>query len=411
MQNEVALLKGQKQFLQSTSKKAFLLAGIGYGKSFIGSHFALNMFSQYPKSKGLITANTYSQLINATVESMVSEFDSLSIPYELVLGGAKKHIKVGNTKAYLYSLEKPNAIRGIQAGWWYGDESAFAKHESIQICRGRLRDKHGPLYERHTSSPNGFNWAYDEFENKDGKNANDKIALYRGITKDNIFLPEGYYESLLDDYGGPDNPLARQELFGQFTNLQAGAIYWAFDRDMHVRPCKDKLEKGDVVYCGQDFNVNNMEGVYVVYKDGVFYVFQENILTHHGANTDTAAAKIKEDLLKNYNPKVVPDSTGKAIKSSASGRSDIEILRSYGLEVLPTHNPSIRDRQNSVNIGFKKNKIVVDPSCKVLIKELETISSRDKEGDKAHASVSLGYVIYKLAPLLPVRRQTSMIEL
>jgi hypothetical protein len=410
MHSEFSLLSGQKEFLLSESKKAFLLAGIGFGKSTIGSHFSINMFSKYPKSKGLITANTYSQLINATVENLVCELDACGIPHKLSLGGSKKHIKVGNTKAYLYSLEKPNTIRGIQTGWWWSDESAFAKKEAIQICRGRLRDKNGPLYERHTSSPNGFNWAYDEFENKDGINRTDKLHLIRGITKDNIFLPDGYYESLLEDYGGPDNPLAKQELFGQFTNLQEGAIYWAFDRDINVK--KVEPNKEHIVYACQDFNVNNMEGCYFQYIDGQIRVFKESILKHHGANTDTAASTIKTDLVnKGYRVKVVPDSTGKAKKSSSSGVSDIEILKSYGLDVVDTENPFIRDRQNSTNIGFKKNKVVVDPSCKELIKEIETLSSRDKEGDKAHVSVALGYGVWHLMPLLPPRGKSRMIQL
>jgi len=403
-----SLLQGQYEFITCESKKALLLAGIGYGKSFSGAHFVINMVSQYPKSKGLVTANTYTQLVNATVSTIAGELSLLDIPHKVVLGGPRKYIKVFDTLIYLYSLERPDSIRGIEAGWWLSDESAFAKHEGIQICRGRLRDKHGPLYERHTTSPNGFNWAYDEFENKDGNNITKDIALIRGKTRDNIFLPDGYYNSLLEDYGGPDNPLAKQELFGQFVNLQSGAIYWAFDRKRHVKSCK--ADPKFPVYVGQDFNIDNMENVYVQYINGVFYVFQENVLKHHGANTDTAATKICKDLLPKYRPLVVPDSTGKAIKTSSSG-SDIEILKRYGLTVLDTTNPFIRDRQNTVNILLKQGRINIDPSCINLIKEFETISSRDKEGDKAHVSVGFGYVAYKIEPLRQSKRPQRTIKL
>jgi len=260
-----------------------------------------------------------------------------------------------------------------------------------------LRDKNGPLYERHTSSPNSYNWAYDEFENKDKKNKTDKIHLIRAKTEENIFLPDGYYEDLLEDYGGAENPLAKQELMGQFVNLQAGAIYWGFNRDIHVK--KVTLDKSFPVYVGQDFNIGNMANCYVQLIDGKFYVGQETILEHHGANTDNAASRICKDLKKDYHPIVVPDSTGKSLKTSASDRTDIDILRSYNLEVARTRNPFIRKRQNTVNVHFKKENIIIDPSCITLIKELGTLSSRDKEGDKAHVSVGLGYVINYLAPL------------
>jgi len=408
MNHNLNLLQGQYDFITSDAKKSLLLAGIGYGKSFSGSHFLLKMLSEYPKAKGLITANTYTQLINATLESFIGELDHLNIPFKCILGGAKKHIKIFNTKLYLYSLERYDAIRGIEVGYWWSDESAFAKHEAIQVCRGRLRDRNGPLYERHTTSPNGYNWTYEEFENKDGKNKNKKIALFRGITKDNIFLPEGYYDSLLEDYGGINNPLAKQELFGQFVNLQSGAIYWAFDRNIHVKPFTPN--RSFPVYVGQDFNIDNMEGVYIQYISGVFYCFQENILKHHGANTDAAASKICNDLIPKYNVIVIPDSTGKAVKTSSSG-SDIEILKRYGLNVATTTNPFIRDRQNTVNILLKQGRIIIDPSCTNLIKEFETISSRDKEGDKAHASVALGYVVYKLEPLRQKKKQQRTVRL
>jgi hypothetical protein len=403
----VSLLKAQKQFLLSTSNKSLLLAGIGYGKSMAGAHFVINMVTRYPKASGLITANVYTQLINATIKTLTNELEDLNIPHKLVVGGANRHLEILGSKIYCYSLEKYNNIRGIEVGWWWGDESAFAKQEAIQVCRGRLRDKNGPLYERHTSSPNGYNWLYDEFENKDNKNITKKVALYRGITKENVFLPEGYYETLLDDYGGEDNPLAKQELFGQFTNLQSGAIYWGFDREKNVRPCK--LDKRFPVHVGQDFNFSNMEGCYVQYIEGKFYVTKENILTHYGANTDSAAAQICKDLFPDYRVLIVPDSTGKANKTSARGMTDFEILKLYGLEIMPTRNSIIRDRQNSLNIHLKNCDVIIDPSCIKLIKELETLNARDKEGEEAHVSVSLGYVIMALKPIIRHRESRSII--
>lgn len=405
---EITLLQGQHDFITSNSKKALLLAGIGYGKSFSGAHFVVRMLSECPKANGLITANVYTQLVNATLKSLSVELDQLGIYHKLVIGGANRHLKINQTNIYCYSLEKFNNIRGIEVGWWWSDESAFAKKEAIQVCRGRIRDKKGPLLERHTSSPNGFNWLYDEFEHKDGAKASKRVALYRGVTKDNIFLPDGYYESLLEDYGGEDNPLAKQELFGQFTNLKEGAIYWGFDRNKNVAFCK--LDKAFPVYIGQDFNISNMAGCYCQLISGNLYVTKENIQKEQGANTDSAAIKICKDLRPDYHAIVVPDSTGKAEKTSAKGRTDLEILKSYGLEIMPTRNPLIRDRQNTVNKLFTQGRIIIDPSCVELIKEIETLAARDEEGKKAHVSVGLGYVAWALLPLLP-RRSTSSILL
>lgn len=401
----IKLLTAQKEFIQCNSQKALLLCGIAFGKSFAGAHFVLRMISEYPKSKGLITANTFQQLTNATIASLKGELTALNTPHTLVTSGASKRLEIYNTVIYLYSLEQYDNIRGIEVGWWYSDESAFAKIEAIQVCRGRLRDKNGPLFERHTSSPCGFNFLYDEFENKDGRNATKKVSLFRGKTRDNIFLPEGYYESLLEDYGGKDNPLAQQELGGMFVDLQSGQVYWGFNRDIHIQPCK--LDDAFPLYIGIDFNISNMTACVVQYRDGTFYVVDEIVLTHHGANTDSMATLICERYKKNFDIIMVPDSTGKALKTSARGRTDIEILKSYGLNVPNTRNPHVRDRQNNLNIHFKKSGIIINRSCKTLAKEFGTLSSREKEGDVAHVSVALGYVAWFISPLITRPKSTS----
>jgi hypothetical protein len=406
MKKKIDLLRHQSEFLQSNSKKVFLLGGIGSGKSFTAPHFILRMMYEYPKCPGLLTANTYTQLMNATIETIKQEFDELGVPYECVLSGSQKRLELYNTKIFLYSLEAYDNMRGPNVGWWFSDETAFAKKEAVQVARGRLRDRRGPLFERHSSSPNGFNWAYDEFENMDAHRKTDRHHLVRAKTKDNVFLPEEYYESLLEDYGGESNPLAKQELGGEFVNMQAGAVYWAFDRGKHVldvRPNKDYP-----VYVGQDFNIDNMCAPYVQRINGDYIIFDEMVLSQYGANTENAAVTIKKEL-KEYNIAIIPDSTATARKTSApAGLSDIEILRTHGLRVLNTRNPIIRDRQNTLNMLFKKNKIKISPKCKTLIKELETLSARDKEGDCAHVSVGLGYIAWHFDPLITKGRSRNI---
>lgn len=405
MSVDFSLLHYQDEFIRSNSKKSLLLGGIGSGKSYSGGHFGIRMLSEYPRTKGLLTANTYQQLFNATVPTFCEQLDLANIPNKPVLSGAKKRIETNSTIIYLYSLEKHDSIRGIEVGWWLGDESCFAKKEAIKVCRGRLRQPASPLFERHTSSPNGFNWAYDDFENFDGNKKTKKNHLIRAITKENCFLPDDYYEDLLEEYGGESNPLAMQELFGQFVNLIGGQVYWGFNRERNVKHVKP--DRKYPVYIGQDFNIDNMRASCVQRIDGKYKVFKEIILDNYGANTDTAAQKIIDLFPSNkWNVKVVPDSTGKAIKTSSSNRSDIEILESYGLEVISTRNPFIRDRQNAVNMQMKKNLVEIDPSCKTTIKEIETLSSRDKEGEKAHSSVGLGYIINKFSPLRRTQKST-----
>lgn len=394
MKHSVTLLPYQFEVLKSFEREILVSAGIGTGKSFIGANWLLAKIIENPGCKAFIGACTYSQLMGATVKTFTSILDNLEIPYKATLSGSRKRIEIGSSMIYLYSLEKPDAIRGIEVSFAWLDEIAFSTLNALQVVRGRMRGKQSKTRQMlMTSSPNGFNFLYDQFGTGELKNK----KLIQAKTKENIFLPEGVYDYYVEQYGGEDTPLARQELFGEFVNLQEGSIYNLFNRGINVVTCE--LNHQYPVYVGVDFNVDQMSATYIQYINGIFYQCKEVQLTHRNANTYDLGVKIKQDLV-GYNIIIVPDSTGKARKtSSSSGTSDHQILKDLGLTLLDTSNPLVRNRQNTVNLAFLKKQLVIDPSCVGTIKEIETLSSRDTEGKVSHLSVTTGYVVYKLAPL------------
>ncbi len=407
MSTQVPLLIHQRIALESQAKEVFMLGGIGTGKSHTGALWILNKISSTPKCKILMGANTYSQLMNATVASLVSVLEQYNIPFKKTLSGSKKRIEIFGSIIYLYSLENYESIRGIEIDYAYLDEACFAKSEAIQVVRGRLRGKVGTRQMLFTSSPNGYNWAYEQFANITKEEAAKRI-LIKCKTEDNIFLPEDYYPYLVELYGGLDNPLAKQELLGEFINLTAGAVYWGFDRNEHVKDCR--LQPAIHTHIGVDFNIDNMNAINCQYIGDVLYVCKETHLSDKDANTFALAETLQNDLKHLPYRSIIPDSTGKARKTS-SQKSDHEILRDAGFRLEVTNNPAIRDRQNSVNRMFKQGKIVIDPSCKNLISELEQLSKRDEEGKVSHISVALGYVVWKLQPIKKPQARTRTRQL
>lgn len=406
MKHRIKLLPYQHEALLAKEREILISAGIGTGKSFIGANWLLNKLLLFPGCTGFIGACTYSQLMGASVKTFTTLLDDLGIPYKAVLSGPRKRIEIGKSKVYLYSLEKPDTIRGIEVNFAWLDEISFSTLKALQVVRGRMRGKGTPYNQiMMTSSPNGFNFIYDIFGNSLSPNK----KLIKAKTLENIFLPQGYYEELLEQYGGINSPLARQELFGEFVNLQEGAIYNLFNRGINVVECK--LNPAHPVYVGVDFNVDKMSATYIQFIGGVFYQCKEVQLTHRNANTHDLGLRIKQDLI-GYQYSVIPDSTGNARKSSAtSSKSDHQILRDLGITVLDTHNPFIRDRQNTLNVAFLRKTLFIDPSCSGTIKEIETLSSRDAEGSVSHLSVTTGYVVWKLAPLKPKQLPSRTIQL
>lgn len=396
----VELHPSQYSMLTCKEKIAFFVGGIGCGKSFTLGHFALNMMQNYPKTDGLLVANTYTQLTNATIPALTNILDDLGVEYDLVMGGAKKHITIGDTKVFIYSLEKPNNIRGIEVGWVAGDEVAYSTAEAIKVVEGRKRCKNGPSYSRYFTSPNGFNWLYDM--------VNKGITTFTMKTVENKRnLREGYYEDQVELYGGETTPMARQELFGEFVNQTQGSVYYAFKRAIHVKPVKQNPNMPVYVAC--DFNAGNMNYVAFQYIGGIFYVIDSTTLKDYYANTFSMA----QDIYKKYGHRalVIPDSTAKSRKTSAdAGITDIKILQNAGLTVLDFLNPRIKDRHNTVNARFFKDKIAIDPSCKDLIRDLETLSVDVEEGSHSHLAVCLGYGVWKLEPFTPKQNPTNVIN-
>lgn len=399
----IQLLPYQMGFLNLECPNAALIASVGTGKTLTIAHSVVKYISEYPKSKGMIVSNTYSQLNNSTLGPLFELLDELSIPYKKNISG--KYITVMNTKVYVYSLENFTNIRGVECGWILADELAFQKtKEAYDVIKTRLRCKHGPLYFRAFSTKNGFNWFYDLYASPTKAYG---FEVIEAQTKDNQFLPPQYLDDLLLDYGSVDAPMYKQEVLNEYVNLTEGSVYYAFDREKHVMPVK--LDKKKHLNIGLDFNIDRLSGVYAQMRGDILYVGNEVFTEQHNINTFDLADRLQLELFEYNFRSVIPDSTGKARKSSSS-KSDHQILRDAGFKLEETTNPRIRDRQNAVNRLFNQGKLVIDPKCKELIKELETLSQRDDEGKVSHISVALGYIVWKLDPLQRKAKQARQIK-
>ena len=76
----IGLLPAQKELLQSKKKRVLMLGGIGTGKTHTLALQALLWAIEYPKSKFLVCANTYTQLMNATVPAIIEVLEQHNIP-------------------------------------------------------------------------------------------------------------------------------------------------------------------------------------------------------------------------------------------------------------------------------------------------------------------------------------------
>ena len=153
-----------------------------------------------------------------------------------------------------------------------------------------------------------------------------------------------------------------------------------------------------------------MTAVIANVTDREVLVFDEFYREH--SNTHELAEYLRKTFGK---CKIIPDATGKALKTSAAGVSDHEILRRAGHWVESSSNPFRMDRYNATNQLFESERLWIDPKCVKLIKDLEQLAY--KEGTNlpdlankmlGHVSDSLGYLVFKTHRIAPQVRSRAI---
>ena len=385
----------QGQFISSEAKISCFLAGVGAGKSYAAAIYAIHQSIKYPKAVGIICAPTFTQSAEVIVKEVKKICEEEGIPYRTSFGTTKK-LYIAGAEIIITSAERVDNVRGLSANWIISDEQAFYKSEyAYKVLLSRLRGTVGhkgfpPRNEfRITTTPNGFNHLHDLIKR-------DKIEVIHCSTYENYLLPdkEDYIKTLESEYAGKSDPLFKQEVLAEFVNTVDGSVYWAFDREKHLK--KLDLDRRYRAVVGIDFNVSRLSAVYIQKINDIYFICGGCEDQSIGLNTYDLSDRLQKDLLgKAASILLVPDSTGRAKKSN-SDKTDHDILRERGFQLARTTNPRIKARQVTVNKLFHDGRLYIDPSMKELIKELEQLGARENEGNVSHLAVAAGYALYYL---------------
>lgn len=384
--NPIGVSVAQMDFLRSKTEYTLFCGGLGSGKTHAGALWAIKTALENPKTTGLITANSYSQLKKATLVKFFELMDEMGVRYEYLKQDGIIYVGPKKSKVYCLSMENYNLLRGIEFGWGWGDECAFYKEEAFNVMAGRIRDPKGPCLWKGTTTPNGFNWLYTKFIVKPPGSSH---VVYSPTSDNASNIRASYISDLQQQY---DSKLAQQELDGQFVNLTSGKVYYKFDRRENVKSCRDN---GNVIFVGLDFNVHPLCGVYCTVVGDKIHIFGE--LYQEDSNTFKASKEILTEFPGRF-INVVSDETGNRRKTSATN-TDHEILRRAGLNVMQFRNPHVKDRDNNVNRLFEQGRIVIDPSCRHLILNLEQLCHDNTDDMLGHITDSLGYIAWHIAPM------------
>ena len=395
------LLPHQQKFCEDINhRKLALVCGFGAGKTYALVSKSIILASMNVGCISAIFEPTAPMLRDILMRTMNELLELWEIPFTFRASPLPEYqlqFKEGVHTILLRTILTYQRLRGQNLCAVGFDEADTVNkrdaEQAMNMALARLRS--GDVQQFYaTTTPEGHSWAFDTFE----KNAKDDTRLIKAKTSDNPYLPEGFIDSLLENY---PPQLIQAYLNGNFCNLTTGQVYDKFDRNIHVLETDPVINEHEPIRVGIDFNIGNMNAVIGIAAANKFIVIDEIAKSH---DTDSLAKEIKAKYPFNkiY---VYPDASG-GNRSTNASKTDIQILESYGfLNQSALSNPAIRDRVNSVQgmflNGKGESKMMISKKAIRLIECLELQSYNDKgEPDKDsgydHMNDALGYITWRL---------------
>lgn len=364
-------------------------------------------------------------LRDVTRMAFLSILEDQGVPFRFLKAENALYLTEIDSQVIFRSLDNPVRLVGTNLAWFAIDELTFTHEAAWNRLEARLRDpKASRLHGVAAWTPNGFDWVYRRFISPE------KIKGYAAVLArpgENTALPDDFYERLKHSY---DERFYKQEVLGEYLGLFAGAVYFAFDRQLNMGDVKfDPLAP---LCWAMDFNVNPMASVLAQVIGGRVNVLEELMLPD--SNTRESCAAFLDRAEKYWQAAqptgwaqgtrpiqvvVYGDASGEQ-RNSAADRSDWQIVREFfkrnndkytATFKVPLSNPTIKSRVAAVN-GVLQNangerRLIVAPTCKELPVDLErvawkedahgnTLPQIDKSDPKrTHVSDALGYLVDK----------------
>ncbi len=410
----------QYKVLRSKKPIIALVSGVGAGKTTVSSMWALQQCRRSkPGEQGLIAAQTYQVLIDATLTNFYAYCREYGIPIVPKKKPMRAHpvtiqVKLHRshwTTIYCRSLTNYEALSGTEIAWAVIDEAFMSSMEAFALVQARLRGNDTNQCLISTTPPDPSHWLYDFLVNNFKPELMDYFAARTIENAKN--LPKGYIERLKILY---DKRLYDRMLNAMWISLNTDRIYHNFDRDVHVTDELLKIDPNcEYVLWAHDFNCAEGKPMSSIvaqlhYKQSPLtglvryelHVIDEIIIEK--SSTYEAVHEFEARYSDRYKHKVMVygDPAGKAT-DTRSKKSDYDIMQAYGYvnQNVAISHPPIRTRHNTVNSLLKNVegdvRIFISPKCKTLIKGLNTVRNKtgtqiEHETYEQHVTTALGYL-------------------
>lgn len=406
------LLPAQQAFVDDTEHLILgFCAGFGAGKTRALAAKACVMCINNPGTIIAVFEPTFILLRDVWMRAFDDFLEDKEIEHDFRISPQPEYIihhPLGSTTIICRATETWNRIRGQTLSGILVDEIDTSPLDigtkAVEMFLARLRGGTNPQLAM-ASTPEGYKVLYNLFVEEGHK---EDRRLIKAKTTDNPHLPDGFVESLYQNY---DSNLVASYVNGEFTNLTAVTVYHPFDRDVHWTD--ETIQDNDRLFVGLDFNVGACFCIFMLRRGDEFHVVGEAYPKDTPAVVKYLADAYPRQLA-DQNLVCIPDAASRQRTTTNASESDLSLLKKGGFTIkTQSSNPAIEDRVNAVNVLLLSNRLKVHNSCKYLIKSLEQQAygktGKPDKGQGGRDDISgpvdaLGYAISYLAPL---RRWTS----
>lgn len=356
----------QARFYLSKARLPAYFSGIGAGKT---TALLLSFFryaGENPKSRQILTEPSFPMVKDILLPKIKDLFGYMRGQNFTMTESPPYDVKFTNeSEIWLRSAEVNERLYGPDVARCAMDEVTLGYQEdAYNVLLGRIRQKgfHNQLLV--TGTPKGRNWVWKRYFG----DPSPEMEVFEAETADNKHLREGYVEELIRAYGGPDAPLARQELGGAWVQM-AGQVFPQFSRSLHIlsldssEVLKDKL--GGIDFGGVSPTALIGCGMTAAGRVHAFREWYKHESTME--QTIEAMASFREVGITKW-------------IADPAGKRETEILRRAGFEIRAARHGNkiaLRTQLFGARLNQDVNKLpgmYISPQCPNLITEVETLA-------------------------------------
>ena len=182
-------------------------------------------------------------------------------------------------------------------------------------------------------------------------------------------------DNLVEELGGHNHPIVRQEIYGEFIDAVDMPFLHAFNEDDHIGETEYNPQLP--LYLSWDFNVKST-CIAIQFDEEGIYVLKE----YHEAGIPIICAEIMQDF---QTDDIFINGDASGANDNASNETFYQIVKealnfSFSRYRVPRANPRHKASYLVCNHIFKHYKVKISPECKGLIRDLRMVQIVQQAG-------------------------------